>query len=222
MRSEIKITDDGSSTLYVPEINEHYHSTYGAVQESMHVFIKMGLREIKKDKIRIFELGFGTGLNALLSFLMLKDLKSIEYYGLELFPLDWQVIEKLNFDKYLDLTKNQKNIFKKMHDSSWEKKVQLSPDFMVKKIKADITDYDFQSSFDLFYFDAFAPKIQPELWKEKIFRKLYHAMNNNGILVTYCAKGEVRRNLQNAGFITERLPGPPGKREILRAVKRND
>ncbi len=219
MKRIIKITDDGSSTIYVPELNEHYHSTFGAVQESRHVFINAGLLALKKETIRILEIGFGTGLNALLSFLEAEHFKSIAYLGIELYPLDWQFIEKLRFDKYLKLTEEVNNHFSKIHNTPWEQLVEISKNFTFLKLKTDFTEYNVSSAFDLVYFDAFAPQIQPELWTEIIFKKLFDAMNKNSILVTYCAKGEVRRNMQNAGFRINRLPGPPGKREMIQAIR---
>ncbi len=219
MKSELKITGDGSATLYMNDLNEHYHSSYGAVQESMHVFIKAGLRALKKKAISIFEMGFGTGLNALLTYLEADKYSSIEFYALELFPLKWNLIETLNYQGYLNLTKEQTMVFRNMHSIPWEEKIQISSNFLLKKMKADMNNHAFHSKYDLFYFDAFAPKVQPELWTEEIFKKIFNAMNAHGILVTYSAKGEVRRDLQRAGFEVERLPGPPGKREIIRAIK---
>jgi tRNA U34 5-methylaminomethyl-2-thiouridine-forming methyltransferase MnmC len=215
----IKITDDGSSTLYVPELNEHYHSIFGAVQESRHVFINNGLKALIKENISILEVGFGTGLNALLTFLENEQYKSIDYCGLDLYPLSWQFIEKMGFDKYLNLTEEESNYFRKIHNTPWEQPAEISKNFTLLKHSADITGYIVSTTFDLVYYDAFAPQIQPRLWSEKIFKNLFNAINKKGILVTYCAKGEVRRNMLNAGFIINRLPGPPGKREMIQAVK---
>lgn len=219
MKRMIKITDDGSSTIYVPELNEHYHSTFGAVQESRHVFINNGLKALKKENISILEVGFGTGLNALLTFLENEQYKSVDYCGLELFPLNWQFIEKMEFDKYLNLTQEESNCFREIHNTPWEQSTEISRYFTLLKCHTDITEYIASTTFDLIYFDAFAPQIQPNLWSEKIFTILFNALNKNGILVTYSAKGEVRRNMLNAGFIINRLPGPPGKREMIQAVK---
>ena len=219
MKRLIKITDDGSSTLYVPELNEHYHSTFGAVQESRHVFINNGLKSLKKKNISILEVGFGTGLNALLTFLENEKYKSIDYYGLELYPLNWQFIEKLGFDKYLNLTEKESNYFREIHNTPWEQPAEISKNFTLLKQNTDFTEYIIPKKIDLVYFDAFAPQIQPDLWTEKIFRNLFNAINEKGILVTYSAKGEVRRNMLNAGFIINRLPGPPGKREMIQAMK---
>jgi tRNA U34 5-methylaminomethyl-2-thiouridine-forming methyltransferase MnmC len=220
MERIIKITDDGSSTLYVPELKEHYHSTFGAVQESQHVFIKNGLKTLEKEKIRILEIGFGTGLNALLTLLAAEKFQNIYYCGLELFPLNWQFIKQMEFGKYLRLTEKESNYFSKIHNSPWEEIIEISNNFSLLKLNVDLTQYNISLVFDLIYFDAFAPQIQPDLWTEKIFTDLYNAMNKNSILVTYCAKGKVRRNMQNAGFKINRLPGPPGKREMIRAIKK--
>lgn len=218
MQCEIRITGDGSATLFVPELNEHYHSIHGAVQESKHVFIDMGLKSIYGRYIRIFEFGFGTGLNALLT--LLNGLgKVIVYHTMELFPLTWEEVEKLGYHKFLRLTEKQFKVFKQMHDVKWEEEIAVTSDFILKKIKASILEYPLHNSYDLIYFDAFAPGIQPELWDKAVFSKLYDLMIPNAILVTYCAKGEVRRILQHAGFIIERLSGPPGKREMLRAIR---
>ena len=219
MKRMIKITDDGSSTIYVPELNEHYHSTFGAVQESRHVFINNGLKALKKENISLLEVGFGTGLNALLTFLENEQYKNIGYCGLELYPLNWQFIEKMKFDKYLNLTEEESNFFREVHNTPWAQPTEISKNFTLLKHNTDITEYIASTTFDLVYFDAFAPQIQPSLWTEKIFTNLFNAMNKKSILVTYCAKGEVRRNMLNAGFIINRLPGPPGKREMIQAVK---
>ncbi len=222
MKSEIKITADGSSTLFIPDLNEYYHSMYGAVQESEYVFLQMGLESFKHKNITLFEFGFGTGLNALLTFLKSDEYSYIEYHTMELYPLKWQVIEKLDFPEFLKLTKVQTALFKMIHRSPWEELVPFSKNFSLKKNRADIRYQPFDCSYDLVYFDAFAPSVQPELWGINIFRKLFNAMNKDACLVTYCAKGEVRRNMQHAGFTVERLPGPEGKREILRAKKLKD
>jgi tRNA U34 5-methylaminomethyl-2-thiouridine-forming methyltransferase MnmC len=179
----------------------------------------MGLMALKKESISILEIGFGTGLNTLLTLLNSEELKHINYQGIELYPLDKRLLGELNFEKYLSLTEEQSSLFNKMHNSLWEKSILIDDRFTLKKIRADFTNYFLTSTFDLVYFDAFAPQIQPELWTEKLFLKLFRAMNQNGILVTYCAKGKVRRSLQKAGFKVNRLPGPPGKREMIQAIK---
>lgn len=221
MKRVIEITEDGSHTLFVPELNEHYHSTHGAIQESMHVFIDAGLRECKKSEINLLEIGFGTGLNAFLTLLEAeKTSKKIDYTTLELFPLPFSEVEKLN---YAQLTAPlQKEMFEKIHSAEWEQWQQITLNFLLLKLKLDFSNPQNchpSRKFDVIYFDAFAPEKQPEMWTDPIFNALYSVSNPDAILTTYCAKGSVRRMLQTAGFTVERLPGPPGKREMLRARK---
>lgn len=216
MKRIIERTADGSSTLYIPEMDEHYHSIKGAETESQHIFIDMGLKAVTlSHPIHILEIGFGTGLNA---FLTLKESltypHAIHYTGIELYPLSWDTVNALNYTKEPE--------FQSLHDTPWNQEQEIIPGFILHKIQADLTRYDFSACvpFDLVYFDAFAPEKQPEMWKPEIFEKLFSLMNPGGILTTYCAKGIVRRTMQQAGFTVERLPGPPGgKREILRVVK---
>ena len=218
MEHQIQQTEDGSSTLYIPHLDEHYHSVHGAIQESLFVFINCGLNYISHDKtVKIFEVGFGTGLNALLTLdFALRNGIDVEYCAIEKYPLVEDEYSQLNYiDKYPHL----KDSFMLMHQSDWNCKVQITDNFKLIKIHGDLVRCDIDRGFDLVYQDAFAPDKQPELWSENLFRKLYQSMNTNGILVTYSAKGQVRRNMQNAGFKVERLPGPPGKREMLRASK---
>jgi tRNA U34 5-methylaminomethyl-2-thiouridine-forming methyltransferase MnmC len=219
MKPEIKITEDGSKTLFVPELNEHYHSTFGAVQESMHVYINMGLQQINKRNIRIFELGYGTGLNTLLTFLNKSKFENIEYHGMELYPIDAKLFDQLGYEKFLKLSPDDREIVKLIHNSSWNTLIEISPGFLLNKINASILEFNQIGSFDLVYFDAFAPTVQPELWTENVFLKIFNSMNKEAILVTYCAKGEVRRTMLKIGFEVERLPGPPGKFEMIRAIK---
>lgn len=228
MKRIIEKTDDGSATLFVPELNEHYHSTKGARTESQHIFIEMGLKASASTAPRILEVGFGTGLNA---WLTLKEAEQsgrhIHYTGLELYPLEWQTIEQLEYisnDEQLTTSDRQQpaiELFKQLHTSPWEKDVQLTPHFTLRKIETDVNKWRVENSpFNLVYFDAFAPEKQPEMWSQELFNRLYVLLDKDGILTTYCAKGVVRRMLQTAGFTVERLPGPPGgKREILRARK---
>jgi len=219
VKPKIELTADGSHTLFIPELDEHYHSVNGAIQESTHVFINTGLKHCGKDSVNILEIGFGTGLNAFLTLLNVKDTnKIIHYTGLELYPLSKSIIEKLNYSEKCSI--QDKNLYSKIHDVDWNKEVEILPNFHLSKIECDFTQFDFpllQTSFDLIYFDAFAPDKQPEMWTQEIFDSLYSITNPSGILVTYCAKGAVRRMMQQAGYKTERLPGPPGKREMLRA-----
>ena len=228
MERIIERTDDGSATLFVPELNEHYHSTKGARTESQHIFIDMGLKASSATTPRILEIGFGTGLNAWLTLEEAeRSRRNILYTGLELYPLEWQTIEQLGYisnDEQLTTTARQQpaiELFKQLHTSPWEKDVQLTPHFTLRKIETDVNKWRVENSpFNLVYFDAFAPEKQPEMWSQELFNRLYVLLDRDGILTTYCAKGVVRRMLQTAGFTVERLPGPPGgKREILRARK---
>ncbi len=216
MKRIIEKTEDGSATLFVPELDEHYHSTKGAHTESQHIFIDMGLKASKAEVPCVLEVGFGTGLNALLTLEEAdKGQRKVEYISLERYPLTWQEIEPLNY--------SNNPLFEKMHSTPWEERTIISPYFALKKVEADANVCIAQlepESIDVVYFDAFAPEKQPEMWNSAIFEQLYAAMRIDGILTTYCAKGVVRRMLQAAGFMVERLPGPPGgKREILRANK---
>lgn len=220
VRTQIELTADGSHTLFVPELDEHYHSVNGAIQESKHVFIDAGLHHCQKDSIRIFEVGFGTGLNALLTLLDSQQSGKVIYYTtIEAYPLPICIIDQLNYAQSHD-TSYQMN-YKKMHTIDWGRTEQIMHDFYLTKIESDFTQFDFAeiNKIDLIYFDAFAPDKQADMWTQNLFDKLYGILNQDGILVTYCAKGVVRRMLQQAGFTTERLPGPPGKREMLRATK---
>jgi tRNA U34 5-methylaminomethyl-2-thiouridine-forming methyltransferase MnmC len=219
MQNELRITADGSHTLYLPEMDETYHSIHGAVTESMHVFIRNGLNACEKNPVNILEIGFGTGLNAWLTAIEAeKSNRETFYTAYELFPLS-EEIGSLNYPK--EYGKEHAGLFSRLHQSDWGKSVQLTSFFSLKKIKEDITQTSVDSGFDLIYFDAFAPTKQPEMWTEDIFRKMFNSLSANGILVTYCAKGDVRRTLQKVGFAVEKLPGPPlGKREMLRGLKR--
>ncbi|MCF6347858.1 MAG: tRNA (5-methylaminomethyl-2-thiouridine)(34)-methyltransferase MnmD [Flavobacteriaceae bacterium] len=220
MKREIIITSDGSTTIHLPEWNEQYHSKHGAIQEAYHVFIKNGLDCFKnKSKISILEIGFGTGLNCFITYLEAQQKKlQIDYTGIEAYPVKQEEIEKLNYVIALKV-ENEQQVFDKMHLLSWNEQHQLSTNFSLIKKEQFFEDINEINKFDLIYFDAFAARVQPELWTENMFNKMYKALKQNGILVTYSAKGSVRRAMQEVGFIVERLPGPPGKREMLRAKK---
>lgn len=214
MQRTVEQTDDGSATLFVPELNEHYHSVKGARTESLHIFIHMGLRAVSANSPRVLEIGFGTGLNALLTLEAAEaDKRSVHYTGIELYPLAWEEVEILNYSNHPS--------FKTLHSSLWEKEVPITPYFTLKKTEIDARMMiNTKHSFDVIYFDAFAPEKQPELWDEELFRNLYSSLAPGGVLTTYCSKGVIRRILQSVGFKVERLPGPPGgKREIIRASK---
>lgn len=216
---KLEQTADGSFTLYVPELDEHYHSVKGALTESQHIFIDMGLKHSQATNPYILEIGLGTGLNCFLTYLTSKETgQAIHYTGIERFPLSEEVIDQLDYATLIG--KGEKEIYQAIHQAAWNKEVLLSPHFSLHKIEGDFTQYSFLGKYDLIYFDAFAPEKQPEMWEQPLFDMLYELLNPGGILTTYCAKGMVRRMLQAAGFTVERLAGPPGgKREILRATK---
>ena len=220
MEREIIITSDGSTTIYIPEWNEHYHSIHGAIQESNHVFIKHGLNLLKPDSnINILELGFGTGLNCFITYLSAKERHlNIDYTGVEAFPLKAEEVQQLNYVTELNATKAP-DVFDKMHSLPWEEKHHISEFFKLVKQEKFIEAINDHNKYNLIYFDAFGPEVQPELWTEIIFNNMYRALKPGGILVTYSAKGSVRRAMQSVGFKVERLTGPPGKREMLRGVK---
>jgi len=205
-------------TLYVPDIQEHYHSIHGAVRESRHVFIQAGLLHSKLKQIRIFEMGFGTGLNALLTLLEAKKKNiTIQYDTIDIFPLSINIIQKLNYPELL--TSESRDLFKTIHSKQWNETHQITSFFHLTKMNANLQTHDTGTRYDLVYFDAFNPRVQPELWSPGVFKKLFNFMNPGGILTTYSATGWVRRNMLGAGFKVEKYPGPPGKRDMLRATK---
>ncbi|MBK6965933.1 MAG: tRNA (5-methylaminomethyl-2-thiouridine)(34)-methyltransferase MnmD [Bacteroidales bacterium] len=215
----ILITEDGSSTVFSQQTGEYYHSVHGAIQESMHVFVEAGLRHIESiEEIRILEVGFGTGLNCLLSLAEIAKTKTnAAYYALDPFPLDESIAVALNYCQFPGLGEYQDN-FSTMHRIS-EGEVAITPFFKLIRIKLRFEEACLSPDFfNLVYFDAFSAEAQPELWTPEIFGKIRTSMKAGGVLVTYAAKGSVRRALQESGFCTERLPGPPGKREMLRAT----
>ena len=216
MPIKVIITKDGSKSLFLPELNETYHSKFGAKTESEHVFIKAGYRYVSKPDIHILEIGFGTGLNVLLTFLAhLKDQRKVYYESLEKYPLPENIVEEIN--DYEDVS--IKEVFAILHNTPWQEDVAIGDRFVLHKNQVDLLDFESQKEFDLIYFDAFAPGKQPEMWTQEVFDKMYKLVSEGGVLVTYSAKGSVRRTMQAAGFAVERIPGPPGKREMLRAVK---
>lgn len=216
---ELERTADGSYTLYVPELDEHYHSVKGALTESQHIFIEMGLKHSPAPEPRILEIGLGTGLNAFLTLIAAEEMqRKVHYTGIERYPLAEETLRQLDYPGIVG--KKHEEDYYAIHQAPWEKETNLSPWFTLHKIEGDFTRHTFQKGYDIIYFDAFAPEKQPEMWEQALFNTLYNVLNEGGILTTYCAKGIVRRMLQTAGFTVERLPGPPGgKREILRATK---
>lgn len=217
------ITEDGSHTIYLPELKETYHSTHGAIRESEHVFIRQGLEHALQDgkkTIKIFELGFGTGLNALLSWIYAeRNQISINYHSIEAFPLTQKDIEVLNYPSLIDAVDVTAK-FHKIHECSWNVPVVLSPCFQLNKIEMQIEEFHTDMQFDVCFFDAFAPSKQAEMWEIPILEKVKNMLVPQGILVTYCAKGQLKRDLKSLGFEVESLPGPPGKKEMVRAVRR--
>lgn len=221
MQRKIITTSDGSKTIHIVEWDEQYHSKHGAIQEAYHVFIKSGLSLFKNGPVAILEIGFGTGLNAFITLLEAKKRRlNIFYNGVEAYPVTSEELEQLNYISELRAEDSQAE-FELMHHCPWEKDVRITPDFTLHKQQKDFSELNIENTFDLIYFDAFGARVQPELWTEAIFMIMFSALKSKGILVTYAAKGSVRRAMQAVGFVVERLPGPPGKREMLRAVKPN-
>lgn len=218
-KASIIITADGSHSLYIKELDEHYHSIHGAIQESKHVFIEAGLKYLSsRSSLHILEVGFGTGLNAFLTAIEPSTAKlPIHYTSIEPYPLEPATFELLNYPELI--APDKKELFKLIHESKWEEDIPLLEHFVLHKRKAKLAELEFSKKFDLIYFDAFAPRVQPELWTEEIFSKLFLCMSTNACLLTYCAKGEVKRTMKKAGFVVEALPGPPRKREMVRAIK---
>lgn len=218
IKRELQQTADGSHTLFIPEMDEHYHSVNGAVQESRHVFIEAGLHHQAKKDITVFEIGFGTGLNAFLTLLDAEENnRTINYYSIELYPLKPQLVQALNYGEVI--CPGKKELFNALHAAPWNEPANITGHFILHKIQGDNNSCELPEGIDLVYFDAFAPDKQPEMWNQEIFNNLYAHMAEGGILTTYCAKGVVRRMMQEAGYSVERIPGPPGKREMLRAMK---
>lgn len=269
---QLEETEDGSLTLYTPRFGEHYHSTHGAVQESAHIYLGLGLRqrleqwtEPEGAALRCFEVGFGTGLNALLSWREAeRSHRLIHYYSIERYPIPAELYRQLHYELStalplstaggtepsceealasaelaanlegqgtkevgsttssapLDSLGDSHGVLMQLHEATWDEDVTLSRYFVLHKISGDLNTLPFPAALDLIYYDAFSPESQPELWREELFAQLRRCCRPGAILTTYCAKGEVRRRLERSGFSVERLPGPPGKREVLRATAR--
>ena len=224
MQRRLIITDDGSSSIHLPEWNESYHSKHGAVQEAYHVFLEMGLfhfleKHPLKKPVRILEIGFGTGLNAFITFLEAeKNNFQIEYTGVEAYPVNSEEVKHLNYAQRLSVGK-QAVFFEKLHQIPWEEFHEITPHFRLKKEQNRFETIAEHDEFELIYFDAFGARVQPELWTKEIFEKMYKALRKNGMLVTYSAKGSAKRAMKEIGFEVEILQGPPGKRHMLRATK---
>ena len=205
----------------MPEWNETYHSKHGAIQEAKHVYIQAGLdfwlKSNKTKILNILEIGFGTGLNALLSSIYAnKNQIKFNYHSIEKYPISQQVIDEFNYPEILMVNRKELNI---LHSVEWEKSIDIHEFFKLKKLKADLRTFESNIQFDVIFFDAFGPRVQPELWEKSVLQKCYNMMNENAVWVTYSCKGQVKRDLQDIGFFVETIPGPPGKREMLRAVK---
>ncbi len=223
MKREIITTSDGSTTIHIPEWNEQYHSKHGALQEAYHVFIESGLfhftNQYHKTPIKILEIGFGTGLNALITFIEAeKNNLFIDYTGVEAYPVGKDELAQLNYSTLFESEKAE-TYFETLHQTSWEKVHQLTDFFSIEKQQKFFKEIVAQEEFDLIYFDAFGARVQPELWEEPIFQKMYDALKPHGVLTTYSAKGSAKRAMLSVGFEVEKIPGPPGKREMLRAQK---
>ncbi len=215
---QIQFTSDSSHTLYIPEMEEHYHSVNGAVQESLHVYIEAGLNQCRKKTINVLEFGFGTGLNAFLTiFEAEKRNLKVNYATIEKYPLPASVTNQLNYAE--GFSEKFHTYFKEIHNCEWESFVKITDHFQIKKIRSDFSEFVFDDNYDVVFYDAFAPDKQSDVWSQEIFNKIFQHTNPEGILTTYCAKGNIRRMMQAAGFQTERIPGPPGKREMLWARK---
>ena len=219
MKREIIQTRDGSTTINIKEWDECYHSRFGAIQEAQHVFIKNGLALFENNAVSILEIGFGTGLNAFITFLeSLKRNQTIHYVGVEGYPVSSEEAQLMNYVSELN-AEPERMVFELMHQSNWDEEIRLRNDFLFTKRNQFFDDIDDVEEFDLIYFDAFGYRVQPELWSTEIFRKMFIALKPNGILVTYAARGVVKRSMIEVGFTVEKLEGAPGKREMFRAKK---
>ncbi|AZA50495.1 peptidase [Chryseobacterium carnipullorum] len=223
MKREIKTTNDGSKTLFINDLNENYHSHHGALQEAEHVFIKNGLNQVNDYKINILELGFGTGLNVLVTineYLKTDKNHVINYFSLEKYPINESEINDLAYFEHFD-NPEFKNIYQKIHQADWGKSVEIIKGFHLKKIECDffsLKDIDLPK-INLVYYDCFGARVQPDLWEKPLFEMVSDKMSVNGLLTTYSSKGSVRRILQDLNFKVEKKQGPPGKREMMNAVK---
>jgi tRNA U34 5-methylaminomethyl-2-thiouridine-forming methyltransferase MnmC len=219
LKREIFQTLDGSTTIHLPDWNESYHSKHGAIQEAYHVFIQNGLLTFNNQPISILEIGFGTGLNAFITYLeSKKSNQKIDYYGVEAYPISADEILQMNFVSELNVA-SESEVFKRMHECDWEINNRIASLFSLTKRNQFFEQIDDEDKFDLIYFDAFGYRVQPDLWSTEIFRKMYKSLKSKGTLVTYAARGVVKRSLIEVGFKVEKLPGPPGKREMFRATK---
>lgn len=220
MKLEVIQSNDGSTTLRRPDLNETYHSIHGALAESKHVFIKNGIELIEKDQRAIFEVGFGTGLNVMttLEWASANANVQVVFESIEAYPISIEVINQLNYAELFDF-ENAKDLFQKIHECPWGDQVQLTDNFLFKKVHADYLTYEANQFFDCVYFDAFAPNKQADMWDVEALKKSYDLLNQEGWLTTYCAKGQLKRDLRTVGFEVSNVPGPPGKREMTLGQK---
>jgi tRNA U34 5-methylaminomethyl-2-thiouridine-forming methyltransferase MnmC len=217
------ITEDGSHSIFSEQFGVAYHSTHGAIQETRHIFIEAALKyyiqQKNVDKIKILDIGFGTGLNVFMTFLeSLKQGLNIELTAVEAYPLSISTSEQLNYSQLLNVPQDDA-IFKQLHTLSWEEKHRISENFSFQKLFLDFNNISHVNSFDIIYYDAFSPESQPELWESEMLQRMFNALKNGGLMTTYCAKGSFKRALKSVGFQIENIPGPRGKREITRATK---
>jgi len=218
LKREIIKTNDGSTTIHLPEWNESYHSKHGAIQEAYHVFIKNGFSLFEGKPISVLEIGFGTGLNCFITYLEAKKRnQAINYVGVEAYPVVKEEALQMNYVTEIDA--NESVVFKQLHESDWETENAITENFSLTKRQQFFQDIKDTNTFDLIYFDAFGFRVQPELWSEAIFAAMYSALRPNGILVTYACRTSIKNAMLSAGFSVEKLPGAPGKREMLRATK---
>lgn len=215
---KLVLTSDGSHTIYVPELDEHYHSVHGAIQESGHIFIENGFKSVSASLSDILEIGFGTGLNALLTLLACKGTGSVvNYTTIEKYPLKAEMTENLNYGTLI--SEDASRLLREIHSCRWNEFVQLTDNFNLRKVEGDLITMEVNGHYNMVYFDAFGPDKQPEMWSGNVFSKISRVTRKGGVFVTYSAKGQVKRNLRENGFEVKLLPGPPGKRQMIRAVK---
>lgn len=224
MKREIKTTNDGSKTLFINDLNESYHSHHGALQEAIHVFINNGLILIKNYEINILELGFGTGLNVLVTineFLKTDKYHKINYFTMEKYPVNDYEISELGYGNLFERELTA-DIYRRIHAAEWEVPVEILPGFNLTKIKSDFFELKNIElpPIDLVYFDCFGARVQPDLWEKPLFEMVAEKMRKDALLTTYSSKGSVRRILQDLDFDVQKKPGPPGKREMMNAVKK--
>ena len=219
VKREIIRTEDGSTTIRLADWDECYHSKYGAIQEAYHVFINNGLSLFKDKPVSVLEIGFGTGLNAFITYIESENYGQIDYVGIEAYPVSAEEVAQMNYPA--ELQSGDEAAFRLMHEARWENPVAISDRFRLTKRKLFFNEIDYVDAFDLIYFDAFGFNVQPDLWSAEIFKIMHAALKPSGVLVTYAARGVIKRNLTEAGFRVEKLPGPPGKREMIRAFRNN-